>query len=169
MNSNIVLEKLLKSFERYYDIKVSDVDSPFAAEATFSSHNEQYFLVKAAKLADVDAKEFVYFYSADDSDSGSEELSAEKVSQLAQIAWERGLSKVSPYYGHRNSDVTLIFLCSKISDESFKRIKKLNQYKSYRFGLYGWSSLRALAYETSTGRAVTNRRGSDLKKLVASL
>ena len=169
MNSNGALEKLLKSFESYYNINTSDIEAPFAAEATFNSHNEQYFLVKAAKLADIDSNEFVYFYSPHNSESCSGELSAEQVSELAKTAWERGLSKVKPYYGHRNSDVTLIFLSEKISDESFKKIKKLNLYKSYKFGLYGWSSFRALAYETSTGRFATNRRGSDLKKIVGSL
>lgn len=161
MNSNGAFEKILHSFEQYYDIS-KDVDAPFVAEAIFKSHNEQYFLVKAAKTADIDSNEFVFFYI-------NNEINAEKLSELSNLAWERGLSRVSPYYGHRNSDVTLIILSDKIEEESFKKIKKLNLYKSYKFGLYGWSSFRALAYETSTGRAATNRRGSDLKKLVASL
>lgn len=161
MYSNGAFEKILHSFEQYYDIS-KDVDSPFVAEAIFKSHNEQYFLVKAAKTADIDSNEFVFFYI-------NNEIHAEKLAELSNLAWERGLSRVSPYYGHRNSDVTLIILSDKIEEESFKKIKKLNLYKSYKFGLYGWSSFRALAYETSTGRAATNRRGSDLKKLVASL
>ena len=172
MNSNGVLGKLLHSFERYYNISTENIESPFSAEAVFKSHNEQYFLVKAAKLADIDSNDFVYFF---ENDGGSESsvsdvsLSAEKLSQIADAAWKRGLSRINPYYGHRNSDVTLIVLADKIDEESFKKIKKLNLYKSYKFGLYGWSGFRALAYETSTGRAVTNRRGADLKKLVASL
>lgn len=161
MNSNGAFEKILHSFEQYYDIS-KDVDAPFVAEAIFKSHNEQYFLVKAAKTADIDSNEFVFFYI-------NNEIHAEELAELSNLAWERGLSRVSPYYGHRNSDVTLIILSDKIEEESFKKIKKLNLYKSYKFGLYGWSSFRALAYETSTGRAATNRRGSDLKKLVASL
>ena len=161
MNSNGAFEKILHSFEQYYDIS-KDVDAPFVAEAIFKSHNEQYFLVKAAKTADIDSNEFVFFYI-------DNEIHVEKLAELSNLAWERGLSRVSPYYGHRNSDVTLIILSDKIEEESFKKIKKLNLYKSYKFGLYGWSSFRALAYETSTGRAATNRRGSDLKKLVASL
>jgi len=161
MYSNGAFEKILHSFEQYYDIS-KDVDAPFVAEAIFKSHNEQYFLVKAAKTADIDSNEFVFFYI-------NNEIHAEKLVELSNLAWERGLSRVSPYYGHRNSDVTLIILSDKIEEESFKKIKKLNLYKSYKFGLYGWSSFRALAYETSTGRAATNRRGSDLKKLVASL
>ena len=161
MYSNGAFEKILHSFEQYYDIS-KDVDAPFVAEAIFKSHNEQYFLVKAAKTADIDSNEFVFFHI-------NNEIHAEKLAELSNLAWERGLSRVSPYYGHRNSDVTLIILSDKIEEESFKKIKKLNLYKSYKFGLYGWSSFRALAYETSTGRAATNRRGSDLKKLVASI
>ena len=161
MYSNGAFEKILHSFEQYYDIS-KDVDAPFVAEAIFKSHNEQYFLVKAAKTADIDSNEFVFFYI-------NNEIHVEEIVELSNLAWERGLSRVSPYYGHRNSDVTLIILSDKIEEESFKKIKKLNLYKSYKFGLYGWSSFRALAYETSTGRAATNRRGSDLKKLVASL
>ncbi|MBR1721975.1 MAG: hypothetical protein IJ727_05775 [Treponema sp.] len=173
MNSNEALEQLLHSYEAYYNVSVQDVEAPFVAEASFKSHNEQYMLVKAAKVADIDSNEFVFFYLEDENIGQSGFISAslppEKITELARLAWERGLSRISPYYGHRNSDVTLIILSKKISEESFRQIKKLNHYKSYKFGLYGWSAFRALAYESSTGRAVTNRRGSDLKKLVASL
>ena len=127
-------------------------------------------LVKAAKIADIDSNEFVFFYIiGNDPASEGKTLSPEQITELSQTAWERGLSRITPYYGHRNSDVTLIILAEKISDESFKKIKKINHYKSYKFGLYGWSAFRALAYETSTGRVATNRRGSDLKKLVSNL
>ena len=163
MNSNSILEKILRSFEQYYDVSTENIEPPFSAEAVFKSHNEQYFLIKSAKLSDIDLNEFVFFYS------NTKSLSPEKLSEIARLAWERGLERITPYYGHRNSDVTLIILAEKISDESFKKIKKINHYKSYKFGLYGWSAFRALAYEISTGRAATNRRGSDLKKLVSNL
>ena len=169
MNSNGALEKILHSFERYYNVSTEGVAAPFSAEAIFNSHSEQYFLVKAAKTADIDSNEFVFFYYNGEIAGVDSAMTAGRIEELSNIAWERGLSRVTPYYGHRNSDVTLIILSDKIDDESFKKIKKLNLYKSYKFGLYGWSSFRALAYETSTGRAATNRRGSDLKKLVASL
>ena len=179
MNSNGVLEKLLHSFEDYYTVFTSNVAAPFVAEAEFKSHNEQYMLVRVAKIADIDSNDFVFFYIDDeiltqaqnDGRAGavSASLPPEKITELSELAWERGLSKITPYYGHRNSDVTLIILAEKFPEDSFKTVKKLRFYKSYKFGLYGWSAFRALAYETSTGRAVTNRRGSDLKKLVGSL
>ncbi|WP_294429051.1 hypothetical protein [uncultured Treponema sp.] len=168
MNSNGAIEKIYQSFERYYTVSTQNVEAPFVAEAVFKSHNEQYFLIKAAKVADIDSNDFVFFYSDEDS-SGSLEngsLSIEKITELAQIAWKRGLSRISPYYGHRNTDVTLVILSEKIDEKSIRQIKKINYYKSYKFGFYGWSSFRLLVYETSTGRTVTNRRGSDLKKIV---
>ena len=54
MNSRLALEKIIESFRRYYDVSTENVDLPFAAKAVFKSHNEQYFLVKAAKVADID-------------------------------------------------------------------------------------------------------------------
>lgn len=166
MDSNGALEKLLFSFRDYYSVSSENIAAPFVAEAEFKSHNEQYMLIKAAKIADIDSNDFVFFYINDENNG---QVDDQKITELARLAWERGLSKITPYYGHRNSDITLIIVAEQIPEESLKIVKKLKYYKSYKFGLYGWSAFRALAYEASTGRAVTNRRGSDLKKLVANL
>ncbi|WP_407426975.1 hypothetical protein [Treponema sp.] len=169
MNSNDAFQKILKSYERYYDVSTENIEAPFAAEAVFNSHNEQYFLIKEAKLSDIDSNEFVFFYVDSDVTQGESSLSQEDINSISEKAWLRGLERVKPYYGHRNTDITFIYISEKITDETFRLFKKLKYYKSYKFGLYGWSAFRALAYETSTGRAVTNRRGSDLKKLAANL
>ena len=42
------LERVLRSYQTYYNIKTEAVEPPFAAEAIFGSHNEQYFLIKKA-------------------------------------------------------------------------------------------------------------------------
>ena len=67
MNSNGAIEKIYQSFERYYTVSTQNVEAPFVAEAVFKSHNEQYFLIKAAKVADIDSNDFVFFYSDEDS------------------------------------------------------------------------------------------------------
>ena len=163
--ANVALETILKKFERYYNVTTKGIEPPFAAEAAFKSHSEQYFLVKAAKVADIDSNEFVFFYSNDNVPPQTQD----DITQIADAAWERGLSRITPYYGHRNTDITLIVLSEKIGEDAFKKIKKLNHYKSYKFGLYGWSSFRTLAYESSTGRLATNWRGRGLKKLIGSI
>ena len=63
MNSSEALEKLLPAFEKFYTVKRQDVVCPFDAEAEFCLHTEKYVLVKAAKIADIDSNELVYFSS----------------------------------------------------------------------------------------------------------
>ena len=162
MDNKGVLDSLLRSFASYYDVKTEGVLPPFAAQATFNMHNEQYFLVKAAQIAQIDSNEFVYIAS-------EENLNQQKVNELAEAAWSDGLSKVKPNSNHRNSDVTLIIICNTIEENSFSLVKKLKHYKSFLFGFHGWSNFRALAYEVSTGKTVTNRLGKPLKKLVCNL
>ena len=161
-NSVNLLQKLLHSFERYYNVREECVAAPFSAEAEFHSHSEQYFLVKAAHVADIDSNEYVFFAEAD-------ELDYILFEQLANRAWEEGLSRVHPCSGHRNSDVTLIILAQKIEDSAITYISKSKKSKSYKLSFYGWTNFRALAYEVSSGNAVSNRHGSDLKKLVGTL
>ncbi len=162
MKGDGALQKLLHSFERYYTIKTDGVRAPFAAEAEFHAHGQQYFLVKSAHIADIDSNEYVFF---------AEEslLTSDRLGELDEAAWGEGLSRVKPYMGHRNSDVTLIVLADKIDDDVFGKIKKTKHSKSYKFSLYGWSNFRALAYETSTGRLAYNRFGKDLQKLIGNL
>jgi len=162
MDNKSVLNSLLRSFEGYYDVKTEGVLPPFAAQATFKVHNEQYFLVKAAQIAQINSNEFVYI-------ANEENLNQQKINELAAAAWADGLSKVKPDGTHRNSDVTLIIIANIIEENVFSIVKKLRYYKSYMLGLHGWSNFRALAYEVSTGKTVANRLGKPLKKLVCNL
>lgn len=162
MESLESLEKLLKSFERYYTIKKEDVANPFTAEAEFRSHGEQYVLLKIAKIADIDSNDYVYFKT-------TESLSGEELKSLVQAAWTTGLEKVKPYSGHRNSDVTLIILAEKIDASVQKLIKKTKLSKSYKWSFWGWSNFRLAAMELSSGGIYTNRLGSDLKKILANI
>lgn len=43
------LQKILKSYQRYYNVITENVPAPFTAYGEFLSHSEQYFLVKEAK------------------------------------------------------------------------------------------------------------------------
>lgn len=159
MNFQPVLQKVIQAFGQYYTIKTENVASPFIAEAEFHSHTEQYVLVRAAKIADIDSHEFVFFAEVP-------LLTQEKASELDCCAWNEGLSRVKPYYGHRNSDVALIIVADKIEEDVFQQIKKTKHSKSYYLSLWGWSNYRLMAYEVSTGRSVANRLGTSLKKLV---
>lgn len=162
MNKEETLEKVLKSYEQYYNIKREDVTSPFVCEAIFNSHNEQYFLVKAAKISDIDSNEYVFF-------AFEERLTKERLLELDKTAWEEGLTRVEPKEGHRNSDITLIIIADHIDQNAFEAVKKQKHYKSYRFSFYGWSNYKLVAIETSLNRFITNRQGNALKKLFINI
>lgn len=155
---NKALDVSLNAFKRYYNIKTEDVEAPFVAQADFISHNEQYYLIKAAKIADIDSNEYVYF-------ACEENLSVDRLNDLCNIAWERGLSRVTPSYGHRNSDITLIILSDKILNDSFTMVKKIKKYKSYKHTFFGWSHFKLVAMDISLNRLTYNRQGQSLKNV----
>ena len=152
-------ESVLKSYTRFYNIKREEVEPPFDAEAEFISHNEQYILIKSAKIADMDSNEFVFFKT-------EERLTSGRLSELENIAWETGLSRVIPGPGHRNSDVTLVIIADSIDEDAFKLAKKIKHSKSYKFTFHGWSNFKLIAIDLSTGRLTYNRHGQVLKKII---
>ncbi len=162
MSPEEALERLLRSYTRYYDVAREGVEPPFAAEAAFHSHDEQYVLVKSARIAESDSHEYVFFATADT-------LDAAAAAQLEQTAWDRGLARVRPHLDHRSSDVTLIVAAGTITPEAKQKIKKSKHTKSYKHTLHGWSNYRAIALETSSGDLVFNRLGRDLKKLFRNI
>jgi len=159
------IKVILPAFEQYYTIKKEEITPPFCAEAEFRSHNEQYFLVRSAHIADIDSNEFVYFAT-------TVSLDPAKLEELVKAAWESGLAKVKPYNGHRNSDVSLLIFTKLISPETAIKIKKTKLYKSYKFSLHGWSHFKLAVCDLgTTGKdgapeVFSNRQGKDFIKLI---
>lgn len=162
MDLDEVFEKIKPAFIQYYDIKAENVEQPFFCEAEFSAETEQYLLVKSAKISESESNEFVYF-------AKSENLTQIELKNLSETAWSRGLSKITPYYGHRNSDVKLIIICKTIEPNLEKIIKATKFYKSYHFTLYGWSHFKLGVICTEKEAVFTNKMGSEFKKLFSKL
>lgn len=162
MDLAVELEKLLPAFKRYYNIKLENVTEPFAAEAEFYTHDEQYFVLKSAKLFESESKEYIFFATEG-------HLTCARLEELDQKAWSECMERVRPGEGHKNTDGALIILAEKIEEEAFHRIKKIKHYKSYCFSIHGWSNYRLIAIELSSGRVVHNRLGQSLKKLISNI
>ena len=162
MTATEALDTLLRSYVQYYDVIREDVEPPFAAEAQFHSHEEQYFLIKSARISEADSHEYVFF-------AAEESMDLAGVNALDETAWSRGMARVKPHKDHRNSDVTLVILAEHIAPEAMAAIKKLKHYQSYRFGFQGWSNYRVIALETSSGSLTCNRLGQSLKKLFRNI
>lgn len=162
MTTNETLEHLLRSYVRYYDIYREDVTEGFAAEAHFHSHDEQYFLVKTAKLAEADSHEYVYFAQA-------ETLTTEVLESLVEKAWTAGMSHVQASSSHHSSDVSLVILADTIDPGAVRPIKKARRFASYKYGLHGFSHFRLIAFEPTSKKIVHNRMGDTLKKLFRNI
>ena len=162
MTRDELLPRLTKAFYTYYDVKEDGVEPPFVAEAYFASHNEQYMIIKAAKIADIDSCEYVYFAS-------EEVLDCNRLNELSDVAWKRALDRIVPFYGHKNSDVTLFILADSMDETVKKSAASLKKSISYKHGLFGWSNFKLVTIECSEGSATFNRQGRTLKKLVGNI
>ncbi len=157
MENQKLMEKIIGSFRRYYNISRNPGESSFDAEAEFHSLDEQYFLSKQAKISASGSNEYVFFASVD-------KLTGKELRSLDAEAWQEGLSRVELCPGHKNTDVALVIAAEAIEPEAKKQLEKISHYKSYFFTLKGWSDYRLIAVEASTGTAVCNRRGESLRK-----
>ncbi len=155
MKGSEAVKKVLKAFQKYYSKKQEGIPCEFFACYEFHAHGEQFFLVKAAKVADIDSNEYVFF--AELSQGGPVSLPA-----LAEKAWECGLSFIKPYFGHKNSDISLVVFSDSPVDRKF--VKKIHYYKSYKLGLFGWSAFNLAVCDLSGNKIFFNYRGRALGK-----
>ena len=153
-----VLEQLLLSYSNYYTIEQDAPAEPFDAEAVFSVHGEQYFLIRSVKMSEMNSNEFVFF-------SVTDTLTEGLLKKLDERAWELGLSRTKPQAGHRNTDTVLLIIADAIEPEAAKQIQKIRHYQSYKFGFWGWSGYKLAALECSSNKTYTNYNGRGLEKI----
>ena len=158
----MVLQQLLKAFERYYTIQTEQLKKPFAAEAQFHSHTEHYLLVKAAQIAESEDHEFVFFIQ-------EPKLSLPRLKQLCELTWQEGLGRVHPHIHHRNSDITLVIVADEVEKEVWTQIKRISYVKAHRFSLHGWSHFKLLVYQPPSAKTASNRLGKDLEKIIQKI
>lgn len=157
------LDQLCRAYSGYYTIDRETPSEPFAAEAEFRMHDEQYFLIKAAKYSEYDSNEFVYVALQD-------HLDPESFAALDARAWELGIKKVRPKQNHKNSDVTLIILTDTMDPAAELLVRKAKHYQSYGFlGLRGWSHYRVIVYDLSNGTLTHNRMGETLRETLSKI
>lgn len=162
MNTDILFEGLIDAYKGYYNIKREDVTAPFDAEGYLSNEAEQYFLVKAAKIAFVNSYEYVYFRKCP-------RIDADTLTELDRIAWETGISEVRPDTNHKNTDVALIVVADVVTQDLRDRIDTFKHSKNYMLGFHGFSNYRLVVIEAPSKTVLTNRRGRELRDFVAAV
>ena len=155
MTLDELFRAFLKAYATYYNVKETpEKDSPFDAEAVFSSCEEQYFLLKGITLSETRIAEFVRFAKRG-------RLTRAELERLDALAWEQGLAAAT--------DVTLIVLAERADDDAKARVRTCRHGKTYRLGLHGFSHYRLAVVERATGDFFFNRQGGHLKPLVQDI
>ena len=77
---------VLNAYRSYYDVDTAHPAAPFAAEAVFHSHDQQYFLVKSATISEAESNEYVFFAVCGRLDAGT-------LRSLDKAAWTTGLAR----------------------------------------------------------------------------
>ena len=158
------LEILKDSYTAYYNIiPDEDVnDLPLAFRADYFSRAEQYWLSKKITVWANETNEFAYVFSADSFDK-------EMVDKCVKHAIDESLPRVKPHKEHQYSNVKVIFVADNFSAELEKHVKKLHFDKSYKFGLHGFTMLKAATVSMADERVCTNKAGYELAKYFSKL
>ncbi len=154
-----ILNKIIKSYQAYYDLNVSTPAKPFVAEASFHSHDDAFFLVHSAVIGESESNEYVFFASEDT-------LDTQKLISLDNLAWDNGTARVKPHKHHRNTDITLIIVADTVSNEAKNKIKLLKHYKNYMFYFQGFSHYRLIVVDASNKEVFANRMGKRISKTI---
>ena len=162
MTKEEALSKILQAYERYYNVNSESPEPPFAAEAVFSLHDEQYFLIKSARISEADAREYAFFALAD-------ELTPELFEKFYKAAWEAGLRRMTPGPNMRSLDVSLLIAADEITEPARALIRKSKKSLSHRFGFWGYTHYRICAFEAESGKTAANRMGDNIEKTVKSV
>ncbi|MBQ7678984.1 MAG: hypothetical protein IJT34_03950 [Butyrivibrio sp.] len=161
MNIQDALERVLRSYEGYYNVS-SEGPVPFAASAVFHLHDEQYFLTKKAKISTSDSHEYVYFATI-------AVLDEDTLAHLVEEAWNLGLSQVTPAWNQKGSDISLFILTEAMEDSVARLIRRTRRSRNYFGMLKGWSNFRLIAYDTVSGNRAYNRLGESLAEVVDNI
>ena len=161
MTKELFLQKLLPSYESFYNIQhnVSCGERIYPATAEYHSRSEKYVFVRSAKLWATEMNEYTYFALADT--PGKEEFISLKKDVL-----QAGLSQIKPHSEHMYSYVSLLLLADSLGEDVIKEIKKAKYHKTYLFSLHGWMHLRIAAVDLSNGMVYGNQRGKELLPLL---
>ena len=162
MDRHEALDRIVASFYRYYDVNTTDPIEPFHVEAVYRGMDQQYMLVKKAKVFEIENYEYVFFYKTD-------RLTKDLYEELEEKAWADGMKRTHPHSNHRSSDVTLVIVADSLDPDCEAVVKKASKHVSYKFGFHGYSTLRLVVCDLSRGNVLSNRRGSDLKKTVTNI
>ncbi len=160
---NHILDKILKSYEVYYDVeKCENKYLPLAAKCEFHVHNEKYILSQKTQLWSTDANEYVYIFKIDN-------LNEELFIKCKDYAYEEGMKLINPKPGHMYSYITTIFICDFCDNAAEKLIKKTKISKNFKFSLHGWMDFHIACIDINKNKIYSNASGKVTARFLKDL
>ena len=158
-----ILEKLIRSYEGYFDIERSDdFEPPLQAVCHFNVRSAKYVLLKKAELWSATSNEHVYIFSVP-------ELTEEIYRTCEKKAYEEGMKLIDPKPGHMYTYITAVFICDSCTPEAKKLLKKCRIYKSFHFSLHGWMDFHTVLIQRGESDFPTNRSGKSNAKFMKNI
>lgn len=156
-----VLARLLMAHEMWFDVE-RDVEVEgrrFPGYAEYHSHGEQYVLVKRAKLWEADEHELIFF-------DEKSVLDEETLREYARFMTGPALALVDVRPNHMVTNLSLVIVADRVTDEAAKSLRRFRFRKSFRLGLRGWADVRLAVIDLSQvegNRVSTNAAGKALR------
>ena len=148
-------QRLLSGYSAYYDITPFPEGSPLVAQCAYHSRDEQYVLVRKAKLWGIENHEYLYLYSVPI-------LDETLLEQIFQQTLADGEPRVRPHAEHMSTFLTAVIVCEQAQKEALQKLRSLKKHRDYKLSLHGWMEFRIAAVDLSTGEIVANRSGKPL-------
>ena len=163
LNREEILEKLIRSYEGYFDIERSnDMEPPLEAVCHFNVRSAKYVLLKKAELWSATSNEHVYIFSVT-------ELAEEIYRTGEKKAYDEGMKLIDPKPGHMYTYITAVFICDTCTPEAKKLLKKCRIYKSFHFSLHGWMDFHTVLIQRGASDFPTNRSGKSNAKFMKNI
>ncbi|MDD7740311.1 MAG: hypothetical protein SOT28_05850 [Fusicatenibacter sp.] len=166
MNGQELMQKLLHSYERSYDITAPcQVNGhTYDAAAYFNESGAKYVLTKKAELWRISCYEDVYFRVTDHLDEAAVDEFLNDFINWIEPKVVRGGKEV-PDTDHMYTLVTGIFFADQpVSKEVKRKIRRYHFYKNYRFALRGYCQVRLLVFDMAERKLIGNRAARELIK-----
>lgn len=163
MTREELINRILETYEPYYDITLCEGDGYLKATADFHEEQHGFILVRRAEMWSAGRHEYCFIYSAPRFTTDVFKECVEKTRNL-------GEEKVDPAPGHMSSSIVAVFICDEADPEAVKALKKYRFTKNFKFSFNGWmevhTALAALSDDIFEANAAGRANADFLKSLV---
>lgn len=164
MKSQEYLDKLLQSFQAYFDIYTPHFMNNRSLLSYARSHyrGEKYVLHKKLQLWAVENNEHCLFYYMPQVNTNTLEDFKYYLQQCIPLL-------VKPHHEHMSSTITGVILSGESFSNTVKASLKRYRYTCYfKWGFHGWCDIRLIGVDLAGKAVITNPKGKEVQKLYLS-